>query len=42
MDRATGAGRSTRTRIAIDPGAIRSNEGWTRLMGSFPLDKPDR
>ena len=28
-------------RIAIDP-AIRSNEGWIRLMGSFPLDEPDR
>lgn len=29
-------------RIAIDHGAIRSNEGWIRLMGSVPLDEPDR
>lgn len=34
--------KSMRTRIAIGPGAIRSNEGWIRLMGSFPLDEPDR
>lgn len=29
-------------RIAIDPGAIRSNEGWIQLTGSVPLDEPDR
>ncbi|KOA59536.1 hypothetical protein BBM0305_03250 [Bifidobacterium breve MCC 0305] len=29
-------------RIAIGPGAIRSNEGWIQLTGSVPLDEPDR
>ena len=29
-------------RIAIDPGAIRYNEGWIQLMGIVPLDEPDR